>query len=212
MPRITNSQKKLWGPTGWYLLHQLAFYYQPKNYSTYYNIFHNLLGRTLPCEFCQRHYKRYLQEHPFPSETAQQADIVQWVLDYHNEVNTMTAKSSSIPHVAPTLNQQDLHDLYFVPGGNLNYPPINHQYISGFLKIVRLYHKRNKTISVFRDFIYNISQVFPCYLCQKRLNKRLARVKSGKKAPRIPYIKIMSRHQDNRNLIKKQRIKIKNVP
>jgi hypothetical protein len=214
MAKISDAQKKLWGPTGWYVLHQLTFYYQPQHYNIYRHIFKNLLGSVLPCHFCQKHYNIYIKSHPFPKETADQTDIIQWVLDYHNDVNQMTAKSSSIPHVAPILNQQDLRDLYFIAGTGQVYPPINHKYITGFLKITRIYHKLNKSMAIFRNFMYHVSKIFPCYKCRKRLNERLSRASRLKASsiPKIPYIRIMSKHVDNKLQLSKQRVKIKNVP
>jgi len=192
---MKDSKKKLWGPTGWYTLHALGFQYQPKFYEDYKKMFTELLGPALPCPKCQKHYKEYLTKNPFPSVSSTKGEIIKWVLDYHNNVNNYSPKTEK------QYTLDELKNLYYPK--NSMVLPINHRYIWNFLKIMKVYHKLNKSLSHYKNFIKRLGKIFPCEICQKRIAKR----PSNKP---IPYLRIISKH-GNPKSVKKQKIKIANT-
>jgi hypothetical protein len=191
---MKDSQKKLWGPTGWYTLHALAYQYQPKLYHDYHRLFTQLLGPALPCPKCQKHYQEYLPQHPFPPVTSPKSQIIQWVLDYHNQV------SSYSPETQSQYTQEELKALYY-PTNSLVIP-INHRYIWNYLKIMKLYHKLNKSLNHYRVFVKTLAKIFPCEKCQKRFAQ-------SQKKP-VPYLRIIANH-GNPSSVKQQKIKIRNT-
>lgn len=55
---------KIWGPHAWMTLHSIAYCYPlhptEKDRNTYYNFFHSV-GDVLPCFFCRKSYKEFIQ-------------------------------------------------------------------------------------------------------------------------------------------------------
>ena len=85
--------QKIWGPHLWFVLHTMSFNYplsptykDKKHYKT----FIESLQYVLPCSKCRKNFKRNLRETP-PILTSRKA-FVYWLIDFHNEVNTMTGK------------------------------------------------------------------------------------------------------------------------
>ena len=52
--------------------------------------FINSFGKVLPCEKCRINFKSHLDEHPL--NTNSKVDLVKWVIDIHNMVNSMNNK------------------------------------------------------------------------------------------------------------------------
>ncbi len=82
-----------WGPPLWYFLHTCTFNYpiKPtlKDKQETLNLF-MCLKPTLPCSYCRVNYARNLRE--FPIKLSCRKDLVCWLIDLHNEVNTLTGK------------------------------------------------------------------------------------------------------------------------
>lgn len=87
--------QNLWGPKYWFTLHTLSFEYPMnptfKEKKIYFNIF-NSLQYILPCSVCKRNFKKNLGELPLENHIHSRKDLVYWLIDIHNKVNTETGK------------------------------------------------------------------------------------------------------------------------
>ena len=61
------------------------------NKRKYYNFFMNLKD-VLPCKKCQAHYKENIQKYDLSNNLDSRQDLVQWLIDIHNEVNKLLNK------------------------------------------------------------------------------------------------------------------------
>ena len=52
---------KFWGKDGWKFLHSIAYSYDEKN-SYFYKKLFNSLQYILPCIYCRRSFKKYINE------------------------------------------------------------------------------------------------------------------------------------------------------
>jgi len=89
--------QNLWGPHLWFSLHTMSFNYpvnptieDKKNY----NFFFTSLKGVIPCSICKKNYIRHLIEHPIDNYLNSKEDLVKWVIDMHNMVNTETGKKN----------------------------------------------------------------------------------------------------------------------
>lgn len=86
--------KSTWGPSAWIYLHVVTLA-APENFSeessTDYFQFFTLVGRTLPCAICRKHYEDYIYQYPPQFKNRQQ--IVRWLFDLHNDVNMRLNKN-----------------------------------------------------------------------------------------------------------------------
>ena len=87
--------QNLWGPKYWFTLHTLSFEYPMnptfKEKKIYFNVF-NSLQYILPCSVCKRNFKKNLVELPLENHIHSRKDLVYWLIDIHNKVNTETGK------------------------------------------------------------------------------------------------------------------------
>ena len=83
----------IWGPPAWKFLHTITFQYPEyptdKDKKEYF-IFFNSLRNVLPCPNCREHYSNNFQKYPIRLESRN--DLIEWLIDIHNEVNEMTQK------------------------------------------------------------------------------------------------------------------------
>jgi hypothetical protein len=64
--------------------------------------FFELTGKHLPCEQCQHHAMEYMKKNPVDVKDRESA--VQWVVDFHNAVNTRTGKHTlTVPEAVSEL-------------------------------------------------------------------------------------------------------------
>ena len=87
------NNNNVWGPSAWTFLHTLTFNYpdNPTNQDKqhYFNFF-NSLKHVLPCEKCKKHYKEnYIN---LKNNLNSKDDLVNWLIDIHNEVNKKNGK------------------------------------------------------------------------------------------------------------------------
>ena len=85
--------QNIWGPHFWFMLHTISFNYPlyPTNKDKrHYKTFIDSLQYVLPCGKCRKNFRRNLREMP-PILTSRKA-FVYWLIDFHNEVNSMTGK------------------------------------------------------------------------------------------------------------------------
>ncbi len=87
--------QNIWGPHLWFSLHTISFTYplRPKDSDkANYKAFFTELQHVIPCSVCKKNYKRHLQEFPVNNHLHSRKDIVYWVIDLHNMVNSETGK------------------------------------------------------------------------------------------------------------------------
>lgn len=86
-------EPNIWGPGAWTFLHSITFQY-PETPSDIekqkYYVFFNSLKNVLPCPICRGHYESNLETLPIRLDTRQ--DLIEWLIDVHNEVNRMNNK------------------------------------------------------------------------------------------------------------------------
>lgn len=88
---------RFWGPSGWQLLHLIAFAQRPGQEAEY-ELFFNGLKDILPCKFCRASTAEFMETelplHPRVKDTAR------WLYDLHNRVNRkLREQSKSDPNV-----------------------------------------------------------------------------------------------------------------
>ena len=86
-------EPNIWGPGAWTFLHSITFQYPeiPSDIEKQkYYVFFNSLKNVLPCPICRGHYESNLETLPIRLDTRQ--DLIEWLIDVHNEVNRMNNK------------------------------------------------------------------------------------------------------------------------
>lgn len=87
--------QNVWGPHLWFSLHTISFTYplKPKDSDkANYKAFFTELQHVIPCSVCKKNYIRHLKEFPVNEHLNNRKDIVYWVIDLHNMVNSETGK------------------------------------------------------------------------------------------------------------------------
>jgi hypothetical protein len=87
--------QNIWGPHLWFSLHTISFTYplKPKDSDkANYKAFFTELQHVIPCSICKKNYIRHLKEFPVTEHLNNRKDIVYWVIDLHNMVNSETGK------------------------------------------------------------------------------------------------------------------------
>lgn len=87
--------QNIWGPHLWFSLHTISFTYplKPKDSDkANYKSFFTELQHVIPCSICKKNYIRHLKEFPVHEHLNSRKDIVYWVIDLHNMVNSETGK------------------------------------------------------------------------------------------------------------------------
>ena len=77
---------RYWGPSGWKLLHSIAFNYN-KDKKEYYKIFFYNIAFVLPCKFCRKSYSEYITELPIEDSLNSKENFTKWLWKIHNKVN-----------------------------------------------------------------------------------------------------------------------------
>ncbi len=83
----------VWGPIFWYTLHivSLAYPVQPTEADKAgARAFFESLTTVLPCPICREHYASKIKESPPVVDS--KGELIYWVWDIHNQVNTMLNK------------------------------------------------------------------------------------------------------------------------
>lgn len=87
--------QNIWGPHLWFSLHTISFTYplKPKDSDkANYKSFFTELQHVIPCSVCKKNYIRHLKEFPVNEHLNSRKDIVYWVIDLHNMVNSENGK------------------------------------------------------------------------------------------------------------------------
>jgi hypothetical protein len=74
---------KFWGPSGWKLLHTIAF--SELKDKTHIKEFFELIPFILPCKFCRASLTEYMDEDPV--DVSSQDALARWLWRIHNKVN-----------------------------------------------------------------------------------------------------------------------------
>lgn len=88
---------EVWGPSTWIFLHTITLNYphNPTMYDKqYYKNFFINLHYILPCEWCSNNYKQHLQKYPIDNYLNTKKNLVQWLINIHNEVNIIFNKNT----------------------------------------------------------------------------------------------------------------------
>lgn len=87
--------QNIWGSHLWFSLHTITFSYpdNPTNEDKieFKNFFHSL-ANVIPCSVCKKNYKRHIIEHPIDPHLNNKKDLVYWLIDIHNMVNSEIGK------------------------------------------------------------------------------------------------------------------------
>lgn len=89
--------QNIWGPHCWFFLHTISFNYPNNptiNQKKDYKFFFLALKNIIPCSICRKNYIRHLNEHPIDNHLQSKEELVKWVIDMHNLVNTETGKKN----------------------------------------------------------------------------------------------------------------------
>lgn len=87
--------QNIWGPHAWFTLHTISFTYpiEPKPIErNQYKAFFQSFQHVIPCSVCKKNYERHLKEYPIEEHLGSRKDLVYWVINLHNMVNSETGK------------------------------------------------------------------------------------------------------------------------
>jgi len=93
-----------WGPSGWKLLHVIAYAYDIAHEKEYRRLFTSL-QYILPCIYCRRSYAAFLDANPI--QLASRRDFTRWLYTIHNCVNDKLRKQGYPIPPDPSLRDVD---------------------------------------------------------------------------------------------------------
>ena len=104
---------RFWGPSGWKLLHHIAFTYEyTAESAVLYSHFLETLPYILPCKFCRSSLTDYYQQHPFSMKNTFMdplLDLPKWMHTIHNCVNDKLRVQGLCPSPNPSFQQVKRH-------------------------------------------------------------------------------------------------------
>lgn len=81
------------GRCSWTLLHTIAASYTAsKTNSDHFRALMRSLSHLYPCSTCRVHMTTYMNRHPLPNGVLTQEQVVNYLVDLHNDVNVRTGK------------------------------------------------------------------------------------------------------------------------
>jgi len=93
-----------WGKDGWKLSHSIAYSYDESEMKCY-KIFFNSIQYVLPCIYCRRSYKKYIELYPIQNQSKR--DLATWIYNIHNCVNEKLRKQGYVTTKDPSLKEVD---------------------------------------------------------------------------------------------------------
>lgn len=114
---LKNISPEKWGPYFWQAMHYLTVAYPDnptENDKNNVRNFFESVKNILPCERCRSHFLMHLKKYPLSDNVLMSKyNLVNWLLNIHNEVNIMNGKSTwtynDIIKKYDTIEQQDFH-------------------------------------------------------------------------------------------------------
>lgn len=102
-----------WGPSGWKLLHMLAYLYPNDNIRVkkyhkdiYYN-FYMHLRKILPCTYCRQSITNFISSLPLKPALDNKNLLTKWIFGIHNKVNNKLRRQRYCTYLNPSLNEID---------------------------------------------------------------------------------------------------------
>jgi len=96
---------RFWGPSGWRLLHMVAFQ-APTLEKQKVHIFFENLPYVLPCKFCRASLSDYMASDPIPAKLD---DYAEWLYRIHNRVNGKLREQKLIDTKDPSWQEIKTH-------------------------------------------------------------------------------------------------------
>lgn len=104
---------RFWGPSGWKLLHHIAFTYEyTAENAVLYSHFLETIPYILPCKFCRASLTDYYKEYPFSLRNTFMdplLDLPKWMHTIHNCVNNKLRSQGLYPSPNPSFQQVKRH-------------------------------------------------------------------------------------------------------
>lgn len=101
---------RFWGPSGWKLLHLIAYNY-PTNPTLYdkqkFGIFYNNLKYVLPCKYCRLSLTSFMEDIPVEKHMESKRQLTTWVYKIHNKVNEKLRGQGLLKESDPPLKEVD---------------------------------------------------------------------------------------------------------
>ena len=119
--------QNIWGSHLWFSLHTISFAYPIKPTITDQNNYKNFfvsLQNVIPCSVCQRNYKRHILEHPIDKHLNSRKDLVYWLIDIHNMVNSEIGKKFMSYDVV-LKKYENVYQKDLLVGKNMDYDDAN---------------------------------------------------------------------------------------
>lgn len=101
---------KFWGPSGWKLLHSIAYTYPEIPTSEdrrHYGIFYSNLKFILPCKYCRKSLTGYYKSLPVEEHLESGRSLSKWLYEIHNKVNGKLRRQGLLNEPNPTLKEVD---------------------------------------------------------------------------------------------------------
>lgn len=88
-------QKQVWGNATWYLFHTLAYKLKPEYEYEVKELYQQIVGicNNLPCPECKEHAVQLLNKVNTSIVTASKDNLINFLWDFHNKVNSKTKTS-----------------------------------------------------------------------------------------------------------------------
>ena len=173
---------RFWGPSGWKLLHLIAYDYPSEptfEDKQVYGIFYNNLKYVLPCKYCRQSLTGYIEELPIEGYLDSKRKLTKWIYEIHNKVNNKLRLQKLLHDPDPPLKEVDkiyikmLDQKCLLPGWDFLY------------SIAFNYPKTKETISYdkmqhYIIFFKLLGQVIPCKTYRKLYCKYTEKYKMEK--------------------------------
>jgi hypothetical protein len=101
---------RFWGPSGWKLLHLVAYNYpdKPSQYEQQrYGIFYNNLKYVLPCKYCRISLTSFMEDLPVEKHIESKRQLTKWIYQIHNKVNEKLRGQGLLEDKDPSLKEVD---------------------------------------------------------------------------------------------------------
>ena len=101
---------RFWGPSGWKLLHSVAYSYPKKptfDDKRNYGIFFNNLKNVLPCKYCRISLKKFIKNLPIEPYLSSRNKLRTWIYHIHNKVNNKLRRQKLLKTPNPKLKEVD---------------------------------------------------------------------------------------------------------